>query len=358
MNTFYKTCLLAGIFTFMSSTNVKAEDIHNHQDFTTSTPIAVMGDHIHDKGDWMVSYRFNRMHMQGNRSGTDSLSPEEIVTTVSNPYGPPATLRVVPTQMDMDMHMFGGMYGVTEKLTLMAMAMYMQKEMDHVTFAGGAGTTVLGNFTTKSSGWGDSSVTGIYKLYETDKHSVSASLGVSLPTGSIKEQHDVLAPTGATPVLRLPYAMQLGSGTWDALPGLTYTGHDDKLSWGAQYKGTLRLESENSQGYRWGNKHALYVWGGYEASDHISVNATANLETQEKIKGRDTSIAAPVQTANPENYGGDIIELGGGLTFRPEILSVNNLELGVQISVPVYQDLNGVQMERDWNLTTGLSYRF
>ena len=30
-------------------------------------PIGVMGDHMHAKGEWMVSYRFMRMAMSGSR---------------------------------------------------------------------------------------------------------------------------------------------------------------------------------------------------------------------------------------------------------------------------------------------------
>ena len=120
---------------------------HDHS-AVAAAPISIMGDHLHPKGEWMVSYRFMRMAMDGNRIGTDSVSAEEIATTVANRFsgvaGQPPTLRVVPTEMRMDMHMFGAMYGVTDWLTLMGMAMYKDNEMDHTTFQGGAGTTVLG----------------------------------------------------------------------------------------------------------------------------------------------------------------------------------------------------------------------
>lgn len=32
-------------------------------------PIGVMGDHLHKKGSYMLSYRFMRMSMAGNRDG-------------------------------------------------------------------------------------------------------------------------------------------------------------------------------------------------------------------------------------------------------------------------------------------------
>ena len=89
-------------------------------------PIGVMGDHMHKAGEWMLSYRFMRMNMEGNRIGNNSVSPEDIVTTVPNRFfgnpNQPPTLRVVPTQMTMNMHMFGVMYAPSDVITLMAMA--------------------------------------------------------------------------------------------------------------------------------------------------------------------------------------------------------------------------------------------
>ena len=39
---------------------------------------------------------------------------------------------------------------------------------------------------------------------------------------TLNEADELLAPNGMRPTLRLPYPMQLGSGTFDALAGLTY----------------------------------------------------------------------------------------------------------------------------------------
>ncbi len=363
MNNFYKSCIAAAtaLSLIFISTNANAQNPTCHsskKNAAPTTPISIMGEHTHSKGKWMFSYNFERMHMQGNLKGSSSISPETIVTTISNPNAPPSTLRVVPTQMDMDMHMFGAMYGLTDKLTVMAMAMYMQKEMDHITFSGMSGTTRLGHFTTRSSGWGDTSLTGIYNIHKAAKHNINISLGVSVPTGSIKEEDDVLTPSNTRPTLRLPYSMQLGSGTWDALAGITYSGHSGKFSWGGQYSATIRLESENSQGYQWGDKHKVTGWSAYKYSKELSFNALASFESMEKIKGADANISAPVQTADPDNYGGKVAELGGGFTYSPDILSLKGLVIGAQVAMPVYQDLNGVQMKRDWRIRTGLRYQF
>ena len=201
---------------------------------TDHAPIGVMADHRHKKGEWMVSYRYMYMDMSGNRIGEDGVSPEEIVTTVANPFANPPmmppTLRVVPTDMPMQMHMLGGMYGLTDRVTLMAMGMYIDQEMDHITFQGPAGTTRLGEFTTETAGIGDTTVGAIIGLDDGsyEHRQINLGLALSLPTGSITQTDQILTPMGTTPTPRLPYPMQLGSGTFDFKPSLTARSRSDR----------------------------------------------------------------------------------------------------------------------------------
>ena len=168
----------------------------------------------------------------------------------------------------------------------------------------------------------------------------------------------MLTPMNMRVRLRLPYAMQLGSGTWDLLPGVTYSGHQDKWFWGAQYEAEIRMEDENNQGYRLGDKHRLSAWSGYQFTPEFAANIHMDVETQGKIHGADENITAPVQTANPDNYGGDIVEIGTGFTYQPTHPAFKGGILGVDFTLPAYQNLNGVQLERDWSVNAGLRYKF
>lgn len=69
-----------------------------------SDPAGIMGNRM-PAGTFMLNDRPMFMHMEGNRIRTNEVSPEFIVTTVPNPNGGPPTLRVVPTEMDVQMHM-------------------------------------------------------------------------------------------------------------------------------------------------------------------------------------------------------------------------------------------------------------
>lgn len=183
-------------------------------------PIGVMGDHTHDASEVMFSYRFMRMDMAGNRYGTTGLSSTQVLEQ----------FPVTPTEMTMDMHMLGVMYAPTDELTVSVMAPYIFKSMDHVTRMGV-------NFTTQADGFGDIRLMGLYKILDQDRQRLHLNAGISFPTGSTNQRDD----TPAGPDQVLPYPMQLGSGTFDLLPGITYLGQSDHWSWGGQALGTIRL---------------------------------------------------------------------------------------------------------------------
>ena len=324
-------------------------------------PIGVMGDHTHDANEFMVSYRYMRMNMGGNRIGTDEVTPEQIVTTVPNTFagrpGQPPTLRVVPTDMTTRMHMFGAMYAPTDRLTVMAMANYVKKDMDHITFQGGQGTTRLGGFTTRSSGFGDTRVTGLFSLYDKGGHQVIVNTGLSLPSGSISERDDILTPMGGQPDVRLPYAMQLGSGTVDFLPGITYTGRSQRFAWGAQATGTIRLGT-NDAGYSLGNRATATTWASFSPQPWISLSGRLQGSTLGRIDGRDDRIVAPVQTADPDNYGGERLQMLGGVNLIGQRGILRGHRVALEVGVPIHQDLHGPQMEGDWMLNLGYQYAF
>ena len=324
-------------------------------------PIGVMGDHLHKKGEWMLSYRFMHMNMEGNQIGDNNVSPETIATTVPNrffgaPMQPP-TLRIVPTKMTMDMHMFGGMYAPSDNLTLMAMINYVEKEMDHLTFQGGMGTNRLGTFTTKSEGFGDLKLSGLYGLYNDGTTKIHLNAGFSVPTGSIKERAQILTPMGGRPVVRMPYAMQLGTGTWDLLPGITIQSRMGDLSYGAQYMARFHL-GENSQDYSFGDKHELTAWVAYQWAPWISTSLRIAGSTQSEIDGIDANIVGPVQTADPGNYGGERVDLFGGVNLAFQDGALKGHRLAFEFGAPIYQDLNGPQMETDYMFTIGWQKAF
>jgi len=324
-------------------------------------PIGVMADHTHKRGEVMLSYRFMHMDMGGNRIGDHRISPDAIVTSVANPFagnpGQPATLRIVPLAMRMDMHMLGVMYAPRDWLTLMAMGSYTTRQMPHLTYQGGTGTSRLGEFTTRARGFGDISLAGVFPVVRRHGLELNLRAGVSIPTGSLTEMDDVLTPMNQRPRVRLPYSMQAGSGTWDLLPGVTVWGHDGAMGWGAQYQGTIRTGT-NGHGYRLGDSHMATVWASYMAAPWLSASLRLAGRTTRKIHGADATLAAPVQTADPDNYGGDRLDAFLGVNTIATSGPLKGYRLGLELGRPIYQDLNGPQMEENWSLTLGVQKAF
>ena len=328
---------------------------HHHQHgVDANAPISIMGDHMHAKGEWMLSYKFMSMGMRGNRDGTNELSPTQISGVTPNRFFglpmQPNTLRIVPTEMTMDMHMFGAMYAPSDRLTLMLMVPYLDNEMDQITFAAASPTTQLGTFTTKTNGIGDIKLSGLFKLLEKPGHQILASTGLSLPTGSIDEEATILSPMNTRLRVRVPYMMQLGTGTYDFLPRITYSGRQDKWGWGAQLNSEFRL-GRNAQGYTRGDRHQFNSWASYAWKENLSSSLRLSGQYEGQIDGIDDQIFGPVQTANPEFYGGKYAEIGFGLKYKPRFQTHSGHTFGAEIALPIYQNLNGPQMERDYTLT-------
>lgn len=321
-------------------------------------PISVMGDHLHKKGEFMVSFRHMTMEMSGNQQGTSNISNETIVTTIPNNLSAlPPTLRVVPQEMTTDMEMLGLMYAPTDVVTLMAMVSHVDREMRLRTFQGMAGTTQLGDFTTKASGFGDLKLGMLIDGPKKGFHSIHFNVGLSIPTGSIEESDTVLTPMNTEVNLRLPYSMQIGSGTHDVSLGATYKSHSVNASWGAQYIATTRLGT-NDEGYSFGDAQDLKAWAQYLWTPGFSTGVTLSHKVSDDIDGMDELINAPVQTADPQNYGGSTTMAGVSMNLAGQDGGWAGHRLALEYSVPLEQDLNGVQMSMDSMFTVGYQYAF
>ncbi|MGY0564290.1 MAG: transporter [Paraglaciecola chathamensis] len=316
-------------------------------------PIGVMGDHMHAAGEFMFSYRYMRMNMSDMLQGSSDISASDIATTIANPFAPPATVRVVPKEMTTNMHMLGFMYAPNDDITLMAMLNYLERDMDLTTFEGMMGDTVLGQFSTEVSGLADSKLGLLYRLYDSANHHLHFNLSWVIDSGSNNETDDVLTPMNMRMTMRLPYSMQLGSGSDQAEFGLTYTGKNQQFSWGGQVLTTTPLE-RNDEGYTVGDKYSITSWLAYQLPQSTSLSLRLIYNHSEDIKGQDSQITAPVTTANPANYGGHNLQAAIGVNT----VLMNKHRIGLEYQMPINYHVNAVQMDMDNMLTLGYQLAF
>lgn len=314
-------------------------------------PIGVMADHTHNAGEWMVSVRYMNMEMNQNYLGDEEIGDGQIIAPKS--AGGQGFL-VTPTRMSTEMVMGSLMYAPTDEITLMVMVPYVWKEMDHLRRDGFT-------FRTRSEGIGDTKFGGMWKFFDQYRQRLHLGLFASAPTGSIDETDGTPRP-GSRQLFesQLPYPMQIGSGTWDIIPSLTYLGQTDHFSWGAQVSGVIRTGT-NDNGYSLGDNAEGTAWVSWLIRDWISTSFRVSGIAQGNIDGADSRLTVPrtvIPTADPTRRAFQRIDLGWGINlYAPsdtDWLAGNRL--AVEVEVPVYQRLAGPQLGSDVMLTAGWQY--
>jgi len=257
-------------------------------------PAAIVNGHQHEAGKWMFSYSYMNSFLKNNYSGTSKISDQSIFEKYD----------MLPVNMHMDMHMLMGMYGFSNKLSLMVMLNYVYMNMDMKMLTGqmnvSGKTMTMGtmDMTSTSQGLSDTKISALYNLLSTNRHSIIADVGFSIPTGSItKTEKDDISFFGQTQV----YDMQTGTGTFDILPGITFIYHRPSYLIGAQAISVIH-PYYNSQGYKLGNELTVNTWVAYEWWEKLSVSLRLNYNIKGQIQGFDANIPASLEPgADPKN---------------------------------------------------------
>ncbi len=156
---------------------------------------------------------------------------------------------------------------------------------------------------------------------------------------------------------RLAYPMQLGSGSYELLSGITLNDRKANLSWGAQLSTVIRL-NENSKNYQLGNRLQITAWVAEQWQSWMSGSIRINAFSEGAIKGRDDSITGAMPLFVASNSGRDQIDINLGINLLGEDEIFKGHRLAAEIGIPVYQRVNGLQMESDWNFTLGWQKAF
>lgn len=329
-------------------------------------PINVLGAHTHPAGQLMVGYRFMYMSMGDNLDGTREVSPQQILRRYV----------ITPTSMQMEMHMLELMYAPSDDLTLMVMVPYKRMWMEKLSLLGsghnghgalgagrasgprpkhigggaGADSDVV-SFEQTSAGFGDVTAMALYTLRPPAGKNQERWLfngGISFPSGSIRKTHDGTH--------RHEYMMQLGSGTVDLMPGVTYLAETEQWAWGAQTIGTLRL-GRNSVGYRQGHQFKLNAWATYRLNDWVAPSLRLEGQLWDRIHGSDPTLDPVLDPTNDPNlYKGRRVDLLLGVNLYAPKGRFKGQRLTLEGGVPVHQWLKGPQLETDWQITLAWSY--
>ena len=284
-----------------------------------------------------IRYRYKQARFEGYMDGTKNLSNRDVL----------GLYPVLPTVIDQQAHILGVNYRYSDILDFSLVIPYVHQSTDHIRRQGAP-------FTLESDGFGDISLSANYVAYRHGATSLIASLGISAPTGTIDAKGNTPRGKGT----QLPYAMQLGSGTWDLNPGITLAKTLGPWSVGGTVDGLIRL-GKNGRDYSLGNELNVSIWADRSITSRLQLSGYVRGECWDSINGSDkdvTPTVAPV--ADPDTYGGCRVEVGASLKYFFLENIYDDCHVNVGVSVPVWQDLKGPQPRQEWEFSLGISFGF
>ncbi|TNE33964.1 MAG: hypothetical protein EP350_02815 [Alphaproteobacteria bacterium] len=315
----------------------------------------MMNEHMHDGGEFMLGLRYSHDSYRGaNQSGTDAIADGDIYAAG---YG------VRASRMDMDMVMLDIMYAPNDQLTFMIMPHWMRHEMTMVGInpmntgmdMGGmdmtqphSGLPFGETMTHSTEGFSDTLVSGSLRLARSPSFNAHVTIGLWLPTGRV----DRTNPDGTF----VHYGMQSGSGTWDIELVATILGAEGAFGWGAQASYRWRTEEHNASGFSFGDKTLVTSWASHLVGARASATARLSWEHEGQILGHYNAAHRHASPSDRQtNYGGDKVLVGLGLNLALPFSGAKPPQIGFEAAVPVYQNLNGIQLPEDWRLSLSLT---
>ena len=257
--------------------------------------------HNAERSRWTLNYSYRRLSVGHYKSGRDDLSFDDVLfspgeTRTSTNY------PVVPTFINQNVHAISAAYALTDAASLSIAVPYISQGTDHISSVPG-----FSNFLLTSDGIGDIAVTAGYKKRINFFSAIRANVGMRFPTGSIDEMGDT-PRNGPGTMERLPYTMQLGSGTFDLTLSLKYSRIRGPFNFGVNLNSTMRT-GMNDNGYRLGDNYGVTLWANHMRHYWLQPGLRIAVRHIKEIRGQDASLLAPAafpfpaSITDPSNYG-------------------------------------------------------
>jgi hypothetical protein len=204
----------------------------------------------------------------------------------------------------------------------------------HNTFA--EGDTALSY--SQSNSIGDVRVTGRFQGFSADL-SWGLLFGVKLPTGKT----DVNFYAGPQAGALLDRGLQPGTGTTDALLGVYHFGNWGE-SWGYFAQALVQQPLNSHDDFKPGT--GLNITGGvrYTAMGAFTPQLQFNLRAEKRESGAEADV---------ENSGATLAYLSPGFSYR----FASRWDVFGFVQFPIYQRVNGLQLEPERLYSVGLQYR-
>ena len=308
-------------------------------------PVSITEDRTLPAGAYQFGVRYLYSDMSGQGYGTDSLTVNQVLNLFD----------VAPSDLVSQGFAVDFLWGATDYLTLSASGTFAQKTMDNLAGLEGQSNAYL-FYQTKASGIEDIKVSALYDVLNRGAVRFHVHGGVSIPLGSIDT--DDITPFSDPDASQLPYTQQLGSGTFDLIPGFTFNMQNQKASLGLQGKATIRM-GENDRGWALGDLYEGNLWAGFKTTDWASATMGLRYSSWGNVEGFDEEMNPNESPAhNSLTQGGSRVDLPLGLNFILPEGHFAGHRLAVEFLFPIHQDLDGPQLKHNWSVVAGWSMNF
>jgi copper chaperone CopZ len=226
-------------------------------------------------------------------------------------------------------------YGLTDKLKISADLGYYTGKIQNFDFGGGQ------VYNRKAYGLGDGSIGISYQIFTNQSKSfnITPSLRATLPIGTFDQMYG--------PVV-LPIDLQPSSGGYKYEGGLMFFNHFENTDFSLisvnTFEYSQRINTERTN-YKYGNLYNFSILGIY----NISESLTGILKFRAQIRDK------AIDDAN------NIIEATGGFVLflapQIEIKFLDSWKFSLQGEIPIYRDLNGLQLGNKYAVSARISKR-
>lgn len=291
-------------------------------------------------GGWSADLRYDYLNQNQLRSGTHTISPGAAAAATNTSTNSPAEVE----QFTRNNYLTAAVdYNNGSSWGLSLILPYIDRA--HSTLGSGSdGITFVsanGAYGSSESGLGDIRLLGRYFGF-TEQKNFGLQLGIKLPTGQKNQVSSSGSATAVDP------GLQLGTGTTDLIVGAYYF---DNISANWEYfvqsniQTALNSSNMAAGSYKPGNSINVSIGIRYQGIEGI----IPTLQVNSRYAKSDSGIAADTFAT-----GGKIMYLTPGaiIPITPKFSAYANVQ------VPIYQDLNGIQLAPRFVASVGARIAF
>lgn len=275
-------------------------------------------------GGWRFDLRDDYFDQDQLRSGTDAVSRSSVAIPNDEEVQQYTVNRNVTASLDYSPNKD---WGVNVSMPWF--------DRSHATIAEGD-TDVS---TSHDSGIGDLRIVARYSGFDAQR-ATGLLFGVKLPTGNTDDRFE----TGPQQGEIVDRGLQLGSGTTDVIVGAYHFGAFNR-SWSYFGQITAQQALNSHDGFKPGTGLNVNLGVRYNLSETFVPQLQINARAEKREQGVNADI---------DNSGATLVYLSPGVTWNP----TRKFSVFAFVQAPMYQRVNGLQIEATRFVSVGMHYHF